>query len=212
MGLEPADAASAAAWFEQMEPGFAVAHCRGDWLAGPTRHAVFGGDGSGSSFRVAPFEAVPSEKLPRLVLLSGMTTQEVVAVAEHWLMFTGTREPVFVSLLPGMLDRPLADIVLEATRAAASARAPGEEGPRLDGEMLKDAIRRKVEERRAGKGRGPVTLSLVPGGGAAVWDAPSAPAEALPAVEEEGRVGRLRGRARRPAAQGFGQGTGAGGG
>ena len=175
VGLSAADAAAVEDWFFAMEPGFAVSHCTGPMLEEAVRVAVFGregaGDGKPPSFAVTPFTARPAEvRLPRLALFAGMAPQEMVAIAENWSLFTATRDPVLVALLPGMLGRPLGEVVLEATRAAASARATdgrapgGADADRMDGESLKAAVRAKVEERRAGKGRGPL-INLGPQAG-----------------------------------------------
>lgn len=197
VGLSAADAAAVGAWFGAMEPGFAVSHCGGDVLEGTVRAAVYGEEGAGGggggeaapTFAVVPFAPRPAEvKLPRLALFAGMAPQEMVAIAENWTLFTGTPDPVLVSLLPGMLARPLGEVILEATRAAASARAAGGRaaGPdadRMDGASLKAAVRAKVEERRAGKGRGPL-ISLPGKDARAVVVDEAGGDEAPPSVED----------------------------
>ena len=108
VGLSAADAIAVEAWFHAMEPGFAVSHCTGSMLDGPVRAAVLNEAASSPpAFRVAPFVRRLDESLPRLALFGGMAPQEVVAIAEHWTTFTETADPVFVTLLPVMLDRSL---------------------------------------------------------------------------------------------------------
>ena len=86
VGFAPADSAAVEAWMQQMEPGFAVSHCTGHLLDGTVQQAISGA-ADGQLRRVA--HAAVAEPLPRLVLLSGMSGEESVAVAEHWERFSG---------------------------------------------------------------------------------------------------------------------------
>ena len=82
---EHGDAASG--WLQQMEPGFLISYCTADILAGTVQQAVMKGCDS-LQFRQEEHEQV-DEILPRLVLLSGMSGEEAIAIAEHWEHFTG---------------------------------------------------------------------------------------------------------------------------
>ena len=82
---EHGDAASR--WLQQMEPGFLISYCTADILAGTVQQAVMKGCDS-LQFRQEEHEQV-NEVLPRLVLLSGMSGEEAIAIAEHWERFTG---------------------------------------------------------------------------------------------------------------------------
>ena len=223
VGLSAPHAAVVEAWFAAMEPGFPVSHCTGPMLEESVERAVYGRDGgagaaspssspSAAAFAVTPFTARPAEKLPRLALFAGMAPQEVVAIAENWTLFTDTPDPVLVTLLPGMLARPLGEVVLEATRAAASARATGGRpaGPnadRMDGASLKAAVRAKVEERRAGKGRGPVKVDLPGGGdGAVVVDGSGAGGSAPTVDDIKAAARRVAGRRAEPEGRAKGAG------
>lgn len=86
VGFTSADGAAVEAWLQQMEPEFVVSHCTAPLLDATVEQAV-SSDASGQ-FRREPHAAV-QEPLPRLVLLSGMTGEESVAIAEHWEHFTG---------------------------------------------------------------------------------------------------------------------------
>ena len=77
----------------QMEPSFIVSYCTADMLDATLEEAVC--DAAVGVFRREPHERV-DEVLPRLVLLSGMTGEESVAIAEHWEHFTGGAQPLVV--------------------------------------------------------------------------------------------------------------------
>ena len=87
---EHGDAASR--WLQQMEPGFLISYCTADILAGTVQQAVMTGCDS-LQFRQEEHEQV-DEVLPRLVLLSGMSGEEAIAIAEHWEQFTGTSNSI----------------------------------------------------------------------------------------------------------------------
>ena len=70
-------------WMQQMEPEFRVSHCTAAALDGTVEQAV-----AGTGLEQDSAEAV-NEVLPRLVLLSGMSGEEAVAIAEHWEQYTG---------------------------------------------------------------------------------------------------------------------------
>ena len=111
-----------------------------------------------------------------------------------------------------VLASPEGEVVLEATRAAASARATGGRpaGPnadRMDGASLKAAVRAKVEERRAGKGRGPVKVDLPGGGdGAVVVDGSGAGGSAPTVDDIKAAARRVAGRRAEPEGRAKGAG------
>jgi hypothetical protein len=78
-----------AAWMQQMEPGFPVSNCTPCMLKGTVLEAVC--QGGSDTFRVEGYMAF-DEPLPRLVLLSGMSGEETIAIAEHWEVFTGVSD------------------------------------------------------------------------------------------------------------------------
>ena len=80
---------AASGWLQQMEPGFLVSYCTADILAGTVQQAVMKGCDI-LQFRQEEHEPM-DEVLPRLVLLSGMSGEEAIAIAEHWEHFTGIR-------------------------------------------------------------------------------------------------------------------------
>lgn len=107
VGFSKEDGDAVSAWLQQMEPGFLLSHCTPDMLKGTVQDAVYGEDKA--TFRMEAYTMV-DEPLPRLVLLSGMTGEEAIALAEHWDMFTGARtsfyhyfpsEKVCHPILPG---------------------------------------------------------------------------------------------------------------
>ena len=89
VGFSKEDRDTVAAWMQQMEPGFAVSNCTPGMLKGTVLEAVCQGDSN--TFRVEGYTMV-DEPLPRLVLLSGMSGEETIAIAEHWEVFTGVPE------------------------------------------------------------------------------------------------------------------------
>lgn len=95
VGFSPADGAAVEAWMQQMEPGFAVSYCTERLLDGTVQQAMSGA--ADATFRKEPHEAV-DEPLPRLVLLSGVSGEESVAIAEHWERFTGDNIDVLAVL------------------------------------------------------------------------------------------------------------------
>ena len=74
-------------WMQQMEPDFQVFHCTAAALDGTVGQAV-----AGTGLEQNGVEE-SHEVLPRLVLLSGMSGEEAVAVAEHWEEYTGWKLP-----------------------------------------------------------------------------------------------------------------------
>lgn len=86
IGFSKKDGEAVAAWMEQMEAGFAVSHCTEDMLNGTVFDALRQGDAD--TFRVEGHTVI-AEPLPRLVILSGVSGEETIAIAEHWEMFTG---------------------------------------------------------------------------------------------------------------------------
>ena len=86
IGFSKADGTAVEAWMLQMEPTFIVSHCTAAMLDATLDEAV--SDRSSGGFWREPHARV-DEVLPRLVLLSGMTGEESVAIAEHWERFTG---------------------------------------------------------------------------------------------------------------------------
>ncbi len=96
VGFSKADGDTVAAWMQQMEPEFSVSHCTRDMLKGTVQEAVCQGDLD--RLRVEGHTVV-EEPLPRLVILSGMSGEETIAIAEHWEMFTGAQQLTFPSLV-----------------------------------------------------------------------------------------------------------------
>ena len=78
---------AASGWLQQMEPGFLVSYCTADVLAGTVQQAVMQKCDI-LRFRQEEHDYV-DEVLPRMVLLSGMSGEEAIAIAEHWEDFTG---------------------------------------------------------------------------------------------------------------------------
>ena len=85
-------------WMEQMEPGFPVSHCTAVMLDGTVQQAV--GGSLLQDFRREQHEHV-DEVLPRLVLLSGMSGEEAVAIAQHWEEFTGQAPCALITMPSG---------------------------------------------------------------------------------------------------------------
>ena len=73
-------------WMQQMEPEFPVSHCTAATLDRTVEHAVAG---AGVEQTGAEEHQYVNEVMPRLVLLSGMSGEEAVAIAEHWEEYTG---------------------------------------------------------------------------------------------------------------------------
>ena len=86
VGFSEADGAAVEGWMLQMEPSLIVSYCTAGLLNATLEDAV--SSGVSGKFRRECYERV-DEVLPRLVLLSGMTGEESVAIAEHWELFTG---------------------------------------------------------------------------------------------------------------------------
>ena len=94
IGFSEADSTAVEGWMHRMEPTFVVSHCTAPMLDATLEEAVC--DKSSGGFRRESFVRV-DEVLPRLVLLSGMTGEESVAIAEHWEHFTGAAQEHSVS-------------------------------------------------------------------------------------------------------------------
>jgi hypothetical protein len=198
VGLDAEDAAAAESWFREMEgQGLPIAHCSGPMLEQTAGEALLvrrggggategessssssensGGGGqapegsklSFASFASVPFVSKPDEKLPRLALLSGMTSAEAVAIASYWEQFARSKAPVVAALRPAMVPRKVGDLVLEATLASASASATAEESAGdskrtiVDAESIREKVRASVEARRATRASGPVQIVIPP--------------------------------------------------
>ena len=198
VGLDAEDAAAAESWFREMEgQGLPIAHCSGPMLEQTAEEALLvrrggggategessssssensGGGGqapegsklSFASFASVPFVSKPDEKLPRLALLSGMTSAEAVAIASYWEQFARSKAPVVAALRPAMVPRKVGDLVLEATLASASASATAEESAGdskrtiVDAESIREKVRASVEARRATRASGPVQIVIPP--------------------------------------------------
>lgn len=78
---------AATAWLHKMEPNFPVSYCTLNLLRLKVRDALLLGEDS-PQLRVEAYEPV-QEVLPRLALLSGVSGEEAIAIAEHWEEFTG---------------------------------------------------------------------------------------------------------------------------
>ena len=90
MGFSKEQGDAARRWLHQMEPDLLVSHCTAATLAGTVEQAVAG---AGMEHTSADEHQHCSEVMPRLVLLSGMSGEEAVAIAEHWEEYTGRRLP-----------------------------------------------------------------------------------------------------------------------
>ena len=87
VGFSKEHGTAASKWLQEMEPGFRVSYCTADVLAGTVQQAVMKGC---DILQFRQEEHAPmDEVLPRLVLLSGMSGEEAIAIAEHWEDFTG---------------------------------------------------------------------------------------------------------------------------
>ena len=86
IGFSRKDGEAVATWMQQMEAEFAVSYCTEDMLKGTVLDAVSQADAK--TFRIESHTVI-AEPLPRLVILSGMSGEETIAIAEHWEMFTG---------------------------------------------------------------------------------------------------------------------------
>lgn len=170
--------------------GLPIAHCSGAMLVQTVEEALLvqqsGGAGattttakegeqesnssSSSAFASVPFVSKPNEKLPRLALLSGMTSAEAVAIASYWEQFASSKAPVVAALRPRMVSRKLGDLILEATLASASAAsASADENAEsvskrsvIDAESIREKVRASVEARRATRAAGPIQLVIPP--------------------------------------------------
>ena len=198
-----------------------IAHCSGLMLEQTVKEALLkkrreGEEGeeaeeeeeendiSSSFFASVPFVSKPDEKLPRLVLLSGMTSAEAVAIASYWEQFVGSKAPVVAALRPAMVPRRIGDLVLEATLASASANASSEVDREsnssggasgsssrrrgmsiVDAESIREKVRASVEARRATRATGPIQIAIPPrnvGTSSSSSSSPSSPSAAAAAA------------------------------
>ena len=90
MGFSKEHGDAARQWMQQMEPGFRVLHCTAAALDGTVEEAVAG---TGLEQNGAEEHQQVNDVLPRLVLLSGMSGEEAVAIAENWEEYTGWKLP-----------------------------------------------------------------------------------------------------------------------
>lgn len=86
VGFSEEHGGAAKRWMQQMEPDFPVSHCTAAILEGTVQHAVT--EAGTQQFRREEHEQI-NEILPRLILLSGMSGEEAVAIAQHWEEYTG---------------------------------------------------------------------------------------------------------------------------
>lgn len=84
VGFSKEQGKAARRWMRQMEPDFPISHCTATILDGTVEQAV----ATLQHLRRDEHQQL-DEVLPRLVLLSGMSGEEAVAIAEHWEEYTG---------------------------------------------------------------------------------------------------------------------------
>ena len=173
------------------EKSLPIAHCSGAMLVQTVEEALLVRRGRGSrdkaeaegegksdsektdsskfsAFASVPFVSKPDEKLPRLALLSGMTSAEAVAIASYWEQFANSKVPVVAAMRPAMVSRKIGDLILEATLASASASASADESADvskrsvLDAASIREKVRASVEARRAMRATGPIQIVIPP--------------------------------------------------
>jgi hypothetical protein len=50
-------------------------------------------------------------KIPRVCLLSGMTGEEQVGIAEYWKDFAGCKPPIFAAVVPETVEKPTLAVI-----------------------------------------------------------------------------------------------------
>ena len=90
VGFSKEQGDAAEGWMHQMEPELLISHCTAATLDGTVEQAV---TGAGMEQTSAEEHQHGNEVMPRLVLLSGMSGEEAIAIAEHWEEYTGRRFP-----------------------------------------------------------------------------------------------------------------------
>ncbi|CAL8464444.1 g3979 [Coccomyxa elongata] len=148
IGFSKKDGEAVATWMQQMEAGFAVSHCTEDMLKGTVLDALSEGDAN--EFRIESHTVI-AEPLPRLVILSGMSGEETIAIAEHWEMFTGTSPPIMATLVEKLLQRSLQDAIMDIVKSSHMSKSRS--NTNADTAGLREMIKKKLDQKQAQAGR-----------------------------------------------------------
>jgi hypothetical protein len=87
VGFDHGQGEAARAWLNKMEADFPVSYCAPHLLDNTVRNAVCNPQDI-TKFRNEAYQDI-KEVMPKLALLSGVSEEEAIAIAEHWEEFTG---------------------------------------------------------------------------------------------------------------------------
>ncbi|BDA49671.1 hypothetical protein COCOBI_14-2910 [Coccomyxa sp. Obi] len=157
IGFSKKDGEAVAAWMQQMEAGFAVSYCTKDMLKGTVLDALSQGDAT--TFRIESHTVI-AEPLPRLVILSGMSGEETIAIAEHWEMFTGTSPPMMATLVENLMQTYLEDAIMDIVKSSYISKSRS--NTVADTAGLREMIKKKLDQRQAQAGRRLISRNAQP--------------------------------------------------